>query len=143
MDMGEKDLSSNRMDFSLLRCLRAEMPSILAKYPVLLAYLYGSVAEGSSTPTSDVDIGLVFEPTARLSPYEQMDQELRIAAEIEDRLAINEADVRRIDDAPLPVQGKVVTEGILLYCTPEMKSSESDTKSTLGSSILISYPWKR
>ncbi len=39
--------------------LKAELPLLLAEQPVMLAYLYGSVAEGYALPTSDVDKVLV------------------------------------------------------------------------------------
>jgi predicted nucleotidyltransferase len=39
----------------VVACLRASLPDIAAGYPIMLAYLYGSVAEGHATPSSDVD----------------------------------------------------------------------------------------
>ncbi|RPI99322.1 MAG: nucleotidyltransferase domain-containing protein [Deltaproteobacteria bacterium] len=103
----------------ILTCLRTELPGILAEQPVMLAYLYGSLAGGSASSASDVDIALVFKPCCPLSPYERMKRELHIAAEIEDRCSIREADVRSIDNAPLTVQGKVLTESLLLYSRDE------------------------
>jgi hypothetical protein len=41
--------------------------------------------------------------------------ELEIEAEIDRRLGIHNADVRCIDTAPLRVQGRVLSEGKLLY----------------------------
>jgi len=103
----------------ILTCLRTQMPQILAEQPVMLAYLYGSVVDGSASSVSDVDIALVFEPGRLLSPYERMRREIHIAAETEDRCGFREADVRSIDNAPLTVQGRVLTEGILLYSRDE------------------------
>ena len=103
----------------ILTCLRTQMPQILAEQPVMLAYLYGSVVDGSASSVSDVDIALVFEPGRLFSPYERMRRELHIAAETEDRCPFREADVRSIDNAPLTVQGRVLTEGILLYSRDE------------------------
>ena len=99
--------------------LQAETPSILADRPVMLAYVYGSVVDDQMTPSSDVDIALVLEPGSRLSAYERTRLEFDIAAEIERRCCIQEADVRSMDNAPLTVQGKVLTEGILLYSRDE------------------------
>lgn len=99
--------------------LQAEMPGILADRPVMIAYLYGSVLDGSELPTHDVDIGLVLDPNDLLSLYERMQLEFDIAAEIERRCDIREADVRSIDIAPLTVQGMVVSEGELLYIRDE------------------------
>jgi predicted RNase H-like HicB family nuclease len=46
----------------IISCLQAELPAILKGRPVMLAYLFGSVAEGTALPSSDVDIALVLEP---------------------------------------------------------------------------------
>ncbi len=95
--------------------LRAFLPRILAGRPVLAAYLYGSVAEGYARPDSDVDVALVLTADHGLSPYQRMLMELGIAAEIEDGCGLGEVDVRSINDAPLVVQGMMMTEGILVY----------------------------
>jgi hypothetical protein len=102
-----------------LSCLRAELPVILDQRPVMLAYLYGSVAEGHPRPDSDVDIALVLRDDRVLSPYARMIMELDIAAEIEDRCGIREADVRSLNDAPVMVQGRVLSKGIQLYSRDE------------------------
>lgn len=103
----------------LLRRLQVEMPGILANRPVMIAYLYGSVVDEKTLPSSDVDVGLVLDPDSFLSAYERMQLEFNIAAEIEHHCDVREADVRSIDIAPLTVQGSVVSEGILLYSRDE------------------------
>jgi len=103
----------------LISLLERELPTILAERPVMLAYLFGSVAEGNALPSSDVDIALVFAPSLNLTTYERMQVEFSIATEIERRCNIKEADVRSIDSAPLTVKGSVLTEGVLLYSRDE------------------------
>jgi predicted nucleotidyltransferase len=103
----------------LIVCLQAEMPGILGHRPVMLAYLFGSVAEGTALPSSDVDLALVLGPDCRLSPYGRMRMEFDIATEIQQKCGITEADVRSIDSAPIAVKGTVLTEGILLYSRNE------------------------
>lgn len=104
---------------SLIERLKQALPSILEGYPVLLAYLYGSAAAGRTHPSSDVDIALVLDPRAALEPYRCLKLELDVEAEIERVCHIVNADVRVINVAPLRVQGKVVTEGLLLYARDE------------------------
>jgi predicted nucleotidyltransferase len=99
--------------------LRGALPGILAGQPVLLAYLYGSVAEGYALPGSDVDVALVLAPSHGLSAYQRMQMELRIAAELEARCGLPQADVRSVNDAPVMAQGTVVTEGVLVYSCDE------------------------
>jgi predicted nucleotidyltransferase len=99
--------------------LKAHLPAILQHRPVMLAYVYGSVAEGCPLPTSDVDIALVWMPDCKQTPYERLNAELDIAAEIETQAGIQNADVRSINDAPLKVRGQVLTKGQLLYSRDE------------------------
>ncbi len=95
--------------------LKQCLPAILRKHPVMLAYMFGSVAVGATLPTSDVDIALVLAPDCNLDAYQRFMLELEIEDEIERYCGICNADVRNIDDAPLSVQRDVVTQGILLY----------------------------
>ena len=99
----------------LKRCL----PAVFQHRPVLLAYLYGSVATASPTPLSDVDMALVLAPDCPLDSYQRFMIELEIEAEIEQVCGLPNADVRTINDAGLAVQGKVLTEGVLLYSRDE------------------------
>ena len=107
------------METDTITQLRTKMPEILAKQPVMLAYLYGSVVDGNMLPSSDVDIGLVFDPKCELSAYDRTEIEFLIAADVERSCNIREADVRSIDSAPLAVRGGVITEGVLLYSRDE------------------------
>ena len=49
----------------LLPCLRAHLPDILCRRPVLLAYLYGSVAEGHPSRKRYFDFAPVAEMMRR------------------------------------------------------------------------------
>lgn len=102
-----------------IRLLKQHLPDILRDRPVMLAYAYGSVSAGCPTPLSDVDIALVLAPDCGLDAYDQFMMELDIEVEIERSCGIQNADVRGINDAPLRVQGQVVTRGLLLYSKDE------------------------
>ncbi len=98
---------------TLLSRVREVLPALLAHYPVVAAYVYGSVARGTVLPTSDVDIALVLaEP---LPPYERLQLELTIESEVEEAAGISPVDVRIINDAPLLVKGQIAQEGIRVY----------------------------
>ena len=97
----------------ILARLNEILPPILAQYPVDAAYVYGSVARGTVTPFSDVDIALLL--TQSLSAYDRLQLELTIQGEVEATCGLPPADVRAINQAPLLVQGRIVQEGILLY----------------------------
>lgn len=92
------------------------LPQLLAGQPVQLAYLYGSAASGYMHQWSDIDIGLVFDPAAPLDDYQRFMLTITVEADLEHYYKLFGCEVRRIDDAPLNVQGNVVTNGKLLYC---------------------------
>lgn len=100
---------------AIIELLKQYVPTVLRDRPVMLAYVYGSVAEGCPLPTSDVDIALVWMPDNEQTPYERMNAELDLAGEIEAQTGLQNVDVRSINDAPLKVRGQVLTEGQLLY----------------------------
>ncbi len=98
---------------AILARVQEVLPSVLARYPVVAAYVYGSVARGTVLPTSDVDIALVL--TESLPPYERLQLELTIEGEVEEASGISPVDVRVINDAPLLVKGRILQEGIRVY----------------------------
>lgn len=93
--------------------LRTHLKEVLQKYPVEAAYLYGSVARGQPLPTSDVDIALLLSDCPL--PYQRLELELKVQADLEDACDLPKVDVRTLNDAPLAVQGDIVQNGILFY----------------------------
>jgi uncharacterized protein len=114
------------IDIELVSSLKSCLSNILPRYPVNLAYLFGSAATGQTTPLSDVDVALVLT-TETITPGKQLALELKIAEEISRQCAIADVDVRMINTAPLMLRGEVVTQGILLYCTDELFRIEFET----------------
>jgi predicted nucleotidyltransferase len=93
--------------------LEQALPPILAQYPVDAAYVYGSVARGTATSLSDVDIALLLaDPVAS---YDRLKLELTIQGDIETTCNLSSIDARAINDAPLMVQGRIVQQGRLIY----------------------------
>jgi len=105
------------MQNTLITQLKHMLPTILADQPVLLAYLYGSAVTGHMTPFSDVDVALV--ASTSLSPLVRLKLIQYVQLALYEQGNILEADVRLINDAPLVLQGSVVTEGVLLYARDE------------------------
>jgi len=114
------------INIELVSSLKSCLSNILPRYPVKLAYLFGSAATGQTTPLSDVDVALVLTAET-ISPGNQLALELKIAEEISRHCAIADVDVRMINTAPLMLRGEVVTQGILLYCTDERFRIEFET----------------
>lgn len=93
--------------------LKACAAEVLAKFPVEIAYLHGSMARGCPLPTSDVDVAVLL--TELPPPYDRLRLEFDIQAALEDACSLSNLDVRAINEAPLMVQGHILQEGILLY----------------------------
>lgn len=98
-----------------IKTLHDQAARIFTNYPILFAYIYGSVAEGTYHKYSDVDIAIYIE--SPLSPRECLNVELALSLEIDIALEHRmESEVRVINNLPLVIKGKVITDGILIYC---------------------------
>lgn len=106
--------------------LRTCLSAIFSKYPIVLAYLYGSEAVGQATPLSDFDIALVMDHDAYDSKS-RLTIELELEEEIARNCGIGKVDVRITNEAPLMVQGEVLTKGILLYSRDEAYRVDYET----------------
>ncbi len=98
--------------------LQQILPDILSGTPVLLAYLYGSVANENALPNSDTDIALLMgQSNIVMTAKERWDLEFMVAYALETKGIFN-PDVRIMDDAPLVIRGEVA-RGVLLYSNDE------------------------
>jgi len=103
---------SDRED--ILALLQAHLPLLLGRQPVLAAYLYGSVARGTMSSDSDIDLGLLFNEG--LPHIERFELALALGSEINFTLQLpHEIDVRDLGEMPLRVLGPVLAEGICVY----------------------------
>jgi predicted nucleotidyltransferase len=109
--------------------LKKTMELILSNRPVSLAYLYGSAAKGQTTPFSDVDIALL--TIGSLPPYDMYKLILGVQQSLYEAIGIPNIDVRIINEAPLVFQGRVVTEGILLYARDDRERVAYETGTRL------------
>jgi len=117
-------------DLGIESLLKGCLSKLLPRYPVKLAYFFGSYAVGKATSFSDVDVALVL-PEQKAEPGSLLTLELQLAEEISRHCGIEEVDVRIINAAPLMIRGEVVTHGILLYsCDEEFRVEfEATTRS--------------
>ena len=106
-------------------------PKIFDKHHVLFAYIYGSYAKGLVHPFSDLDIGIYVE---EMSLREHLKLELSLSLEVDGKLGNGVvADVRVINNLPLVLKGKIITEGFLIYSRNEILRVNFET------SVRIAY----
>lgn len=102
----------------MLAALRRAGPAVFGlRTAVQLAYLYGSVARSQALPGSDVDVAVVL--ARGLPPLDTLRLELELELALIDAVGLPNVDVRVVNEAPLLLQGMVVTEGILLFARDE------------------------
>jgi len=100
-------------------------PAIFGESPVLFAYLYGSYATGAVHPFSDVDIGVYVE---KVSARQHLELELELALTIDEKLENGiSSDVRAINNLPVMLVGKILTEGVLLFSRSDLVRVEFET----------------
>jgi predicted nucleotidyltransferase len=113
----------------LVSTLREVLPRLLHAEPVRLAYLFGSTAAGRTTPLSDVDLALLVDD--ELVPGGALQLILKIQAALYGYCDISNSDVRIINDASLVFQGRVVSDGILVYARDEQERIDYEVRTRL------------
>ena len=112
----------NTLKSSILVCA----PRVLARFPVLFAYLYGSQATGAVHPFSDTDIAVFLREDVLA---DKMPLESEIALAFDDAIDHSaETDVRAINEMPLMLQGEILTEGLLLYSIDDQTRISFETR---------------
>jgi len=105
--------------------LFAIAPGIFSKHPVLFAYLYGSYATGVVHPFSDLDIGIYID---KVPDSKHLELELSLSLEIDANIESGVAsEVRIINNLPLVILGKTITEGALIYSRDEIIRVDFET----------------
>jgi predicted nucleotidyltransferase len=84
---------------------------------VTLAFLFGSQARQEASLLSDVDIAVLVDNS--LTSAQRFDLRLRMIGELTDLLRSNDVDMTILNDASLPLQYRVLRDGVLLYCRNE------------------------
>ena len=107
------------MPADIIKTLQNNAFGIFSSYPVLFAYAYGSMASGTAHRFSDLDIGVYLGSDCVKNVLET---ELNLSLEIDRQLGhVIETDVRAINTLPLELVGRMLTEGILVYCADESR----------------------
>jgi len=90
-----------------------KLKAIFVKHGVILAYLFGSHAEGTARPSSDVDIAVLLPFHAPRDTY--FDVRLKLIGDLQDVLQCNDVDVIVLNEATALLTHEVVRHGKVLY----------------------------
>ena len=96
-----------------------ELKEIFVKHGVVLAYLFGSQAEGTARRSSDVDIAVLLPPGTPRTKY--FDVRLDLTNELMDLLHKNEVDVVVLNEATPLLAHQIIKYGRILYEDPQTR----------------------
>jgi hypothetical protein len=105
------------MDGSIEERLRGSAPSAFEGEGVLFAYLFGSHAGGRPHARSDVDVAVYVDPS--VLPADFLKVRLRLAQAIAKAARLRDVEVIVLNEAPLPLAGRVIRNRRVLYSTDE------------------------
>lgn len=110
----------------VLERLRAGAPTALEGEPVVVAYLFGSQARGRARPGSDVDVAVLL--TDDVPPADYLDVQLRIARRLASVSRLGDLDVVVLNDASLPLRGRVVADRQVVLSRDEAARVEYESR---------------
>lgn len=93
--------------------LSEKLKDLFLQHGVVLAYLFGSQAEGTARPSSDADFAVLLPPETQRSKY--FDVRLSLTNALMDTLHKNEVDVVILNEATPLLAHEVTTRGKILY----------------------------
>ena len=106
------------MDQELTARLARAAEEVFSSAPVFLAYAYGSRVSGSARQGSDLDVGYYLHDF-RPSPPLAIREEMLLATRLSESVGC-EVDLRNLGEAPLELRGRVLTEGVRIYCADDV-----------------------
>lgn len=85
---------------------------VVREYPVRLAVLFGSQAQGTATKDSDIDVAIAFDENC--PPSERLDRRIELTTDLVEALGTNEVDVTDLDAIRPEVGISALRDGTLL-----------------------------
>lgn len=102
----------------------------LSKYPVILAYLFGSVAKGKEDRLSDVDIAVFID--REIDKSGRFDLRLRLSGVLSG-IMNRMVDLVILNDTPAQLAFEIIKHGELIFC------SDKSAKVELEAAIISRY----
>ena len=114
------------MDEDLASRLAAAAARVFVGAPVRFAYLFGSHALGAARADSDVDVAVALRPD--VPGADHLDHLLDLGGRLQAELGGVEVDLVLLDEAPLPLRGRIVRDGVVIYSVDEPARVEYESR---------------
>ncbi len=106
--------------------LRSAAAEVLPGEPVQLLYLFGSRARCTARPGSDTDVAALLDDDVPGQDY--LHVQLKLTEALSSTAQIPDLDLVVLNDAPLPLRGRVIQEGVAVYSTDESVRAEYESR---------------
>lgn len=97
----------------------------LGKYPVILAYLFGSEAKGTSGVLSDIDVAMFVDKGVDKS--ERFDMRLRLSNELSS-IMNRMVDLVILNDSPVQLSYEIIKHGKVIFCKDKSMQVDFETE---------------
>ena len=98
------------------KLIRRLEPFFAARADVLVAYLFGSHAEGRAHRESDVDVAVLLDRATHADSRDRFEARVALSSDLIGLLHCNEVDVVVLNDAPPLLARRIVREGLQVHC---------------------------
>lgn len=103
----------------------AQIRPVLEQAPVMFSLLFGSVARGEASPSSDVDVAVRYEPD--LSAAQRFRLTLELGRQLE-RVLQRQVDVVDLDEVPQRFAGRILTERVVVTGLDRVERVRHETR---------------
>ena len=107
------------MDKELIEAVRKAAAGVFDGTAIFLAYAHGSRVNGRPRAESDLDVGYYLEGYRQCAQL-PIREEMGLADRLSDAAGC-EVDLRNLGPAPLELKGRVLEEGVRIYCSDERR----------------------
>lgn len=120
-----------KVDLQHTKAELKSLPDVFASYgnQVVAAYLFGSLAAGTETPLSDVDIAFLFEQN--LNPDMMQKLESQLYFQLTSKFRTEEIDLVNLNQAPLSICYGVLKNSQRIYYSDKAKTVDFENETVL------------
>lgn len=93
---------------------------------VELAYLFGSIADGTGGPLSDIDIGVYL--SSKLTKEERIEKRLKLTSELAGFLKTNSIDLVIMNDASIVINFEIIKPNVPVFVKDEDLKLDTEQK---------------